>query len=124
MCKHYLIGLECPYTEKCSFAHGPHELKSKTLVPTNYKTVKCKQYIEAGYCQFGPRCQFLHKEDEAFNKLTRPTYLQMLNIQNAPQKTYLDNSKLPRILEKKLNLRRLKFPRLKVFGKLADSVDY
>ena len=36
-CKFYELG-NCRYGDKCAFAHGESEVKSKTHVPQNYKT--------------------------------------------------------------------------------------
>lgn len=58
-----MLGLVCPYGSKCSFAHGHHELRSKLIVPVNFKTVKCKQFHEECVCNYGPRCQFVHLID-------------------------------------------------------------
>lgn len=54
--------------EKCSFAHGEHELKGKTHVPSNFKTKVCQDFHEVGYCKFGARCQFLHSERDVSRK--------------------------------------------------------
>jgi len=53
----------CPYGAKCSFAHGMHELRSKVLIPSNYKTSLCQQFYTKGYCNYGPRCQFQHRQE-------------------------------------------------------------
>lgn len=62
MCKNWQENGSCKFMDKCSFAHGEHELKGKVHVPTNFKTKVCQAFHEAGYCQFGARCQFLHSE--------------------------------------------------------------
>ena len=43
------------------FAHGKHELISKTQ-GANYKKERCKSFYEKGYCPYGSRCQFQHDE--------------------------------------------------------------
>jgi len=61
ICKHYKEGNPCNMADKCSFAHGEHELRGKdlgmmmpqmaVLGPTpynNYKTKKCKFFTEEG----------------------------------------------------------------------------
>lgn len=47
---------------KCSFAHGPQELKEKCHLNSNFKTRPCKQYFLNGMCPYGYRCQYLHRE--------------------------------------------------------------
>lgn len=56
-----MIGDICPFGDRCNFAHGEHELKSRDFTHPNYKTVKCRNYYINGYCCFGARCQFIHK---------------------------------------------------------------
>ena len=56
MCKNWEAG-HCEYGDKCAFAHGNRELRSKVQVATNKK---CKQFAESGYCLLGSRCQFDH----------------------------------------------------------------
>lgn len=58
-----MIGKICPYGDKCNFAHGENELKSRSFTHPNYKTVKCRNFYMEGYCCFGARCQFIHKTD-------------------------------------------------------------
>jgi len=62
MCKNYELKGKCKFGNKCCFAHGRHELKSKVLTHIKYKTKPCKQYHQTGYCPYGQRCQYLHKE--------------------------------------------------------------
>jgi len=72
LCKTYQLGHTCPYGNKCSFAHGIEELRSKVLVPGNYRTINCKQFFEKDSCHFGPRCQFLHKSTTSSSFITFP----------------------------------------------------
>ena len=60
VCKNWLQGV-CPYAEKCAFAHGMQELRSKSDVLINYKTKLCKHYFDHGICLYGPRCHFSHE---------------------------------------------------------------
>jgi hypothetical protein len=62
MCKNWELRGNCKFGDKCCFAHGRHELKSKVLTHIKYKTKPCKQYHQTGYCPYGQRCQYLHKE--------------------------------------------------------------
>lgn len=57
------MGSTCPYGDKCSFAHGKEELRTKSNVSQKYKTKNCRMYYEQGYCRFGPRCQFKHHDE-------------------------------------------------------------
>ncbi|OMJ67928.1 hypothetical protein SteCoe_34787 [Stentor coeruleus] len=60
ICRNLSLG-HCPFGDKCAFAHGIDEIRSK-LKFSNYKTKDCKQFHELGYCQYGSRCQFKHRE--------------------------------------------------------------
>lgn len=62
MCKNWVNTGSCQYLDRCSFAHGAHELQGKTHVPVNFKTKVCETFHREGSCQFGARCQFLHSE--------------------------------------------------------------
>lgn len=62
LCKNFELRGTCKFGDKCCFAHGKHELKSKTITHNKFKTKPCKQYFKTGYCPYGQRCQYLHKE--------------------------------------------------------------
>ncbi|OMJ86637.1 hypothetical protein SteCoe_11786 [Stentor coeruleus] len=62
LCRNWSIGM-CEFGEKCTFAHGNHELRG--VLNSNYRTKKCKQFHEKGYCQYGNRCLFKHRDDSA-----------------------------------------------------------
>lgn len=52
----------CEYEDKCQFAHGVEQLRSRKFSP-KYKTQPCKNYHKHGNCRFGSRCQFVHDEE-------------------------------------------------------------
>ena len=60
MCKNWQMNGECKLGEKCSFAHGEEELRTKNHLPSNFKTKTCNNFHNEGTCQYGDRCQFLH----------------------------------------------------------------
>lgn len=62
LCKNWELRGTCKFGDKCCFAHGKHELKTRSVTHTKFKTKPCKQYFQVGYCPYGQRCQYLHKE--------------------------------------------------------------
>lgn len=65
-CKNWQTGnMTCKYGDRCSFAHGAVELKTRTDTHRNYKTKLCKRFHKDLYCPYGQRCQFLHDEDNS-----------------------------------------------------------
>ena len=61
LCKYYSINGTCKYGDKCAYAHGVENLRSKVTNTTAYRTKKCTQFFEQGYCPYGNRCQFAHQ---------------------------------------------------------------
>jgi hypothetical protein len=70
MCRNWELFGKCKFQDKCSFAHGDHELHKKTHLPSNYKTKTCIQFHTTAYCPYGNRCQFLHSQFDIYNKKT------------------------------------------------------
>eukprot|EP01026_Neomeris_dumetosa_P073775 TRINITY_DN7628_c0_g1_i2.p3 TRINITY_DN7628_c0_g1~~TRINITY_DN7628_c0_g1_i2.p3 ORF type:complete len:164 (+),score=3.83 TRINITY_DN7628_c0_g1_i2:37-492(+) len=65
MC-HFLMDYgNCPYGERCQYAHQECELR---VVPrsSRYKTQICRQYKQKGMCPYGRRCQFIHTSSELY----------------------------------------------------------
>ena len=60
LCKYYECDGYCKYGDKCAYAHGKDNLRSKVTNTTAYRTKKCTQFFEQGYCPYGNRCQFAH----------------------------------------------------------------
>jgi hypothetical protein len=58
LCRNWEIG-HCEFGDKCVFAHGQEELRSKNYA-SNYRTKPCKQFYSLGYCLYGARCLFSH----------------------------------------------------------------
>lgn len=61
LCTKFILSNECPYNEKCQFAHGLKELQIRQ-VNSKFKSKLCKNYMKTGYCRYGDRCQFKHGE--------------------------------------------------------------
>ena len=79
LCTKYLNG-NCPYGEKCTFAHDQSELRRGN----------CKFFAQ-GNCRFGDECQFEHVKTESTNEefinyqQLKKTYIEpvFLNLNNA-----------------------------------------
>eukprot|EP00704_Kipferlia_bialata_P010913 g10913.t1 len=59
LCNALLEYGSCPYGNRCTFAHGDHELRQ----PNSSKqrsTVPCRSYVTTGHCYYGRRCRFDH----------------------------------------------------------------
>ena len=63
ICKKFQSIGNCPYGDKCRFAHGKQELMT-TFKGKNYKKIPCKTFFKKGYCPYGSRCNFLHNEKD------------------------------------------------------------
>jgi hypothetical protein len=132
LCKTYELGLQCPYGDKCSFAHGSSELRVKLLVPINYKTVKCRQFHEEMYCHYGPRCQFLHKpmKPQPLQKM-KITYSSLLDfwtrsVGRELLQTETDGEDFSSIIDQKPNVENMGLNKLDFFKSLRseDEEDY
>jgi hypothetical protein len=44
MCKTWARGLNCPFGDKCAFAHGEEQLVKKTHVAKQFRMTLCKSY--------------------------------------------------------------------------------
>ena len=82
MCKSWIESgyVFCRYGNKCQFAHGNMEIKSKKEpVHQKYKSKKCEQFNGHIYCPYGGRCMFKH-EERSFEILKNYYYVHALNI--------------------------------------------
>ena len=59
LCKNFEAGKHCKWGGNCCFAHGKHELRSRTQ-KEELKCKSCRGFNETGVCSYGVRCQFLH----------------------------------------------------------------
>lgn len=66
MCKNWEMKGECRWGNRCSYAHGEHELVKKTHLPKNFMTRACETFHKDGFCSFGKRCQFMHSERDVY----------------------------------------------------------
>ena len=105
LCKYYEANQYCPYGDKCAYAHGKENLRSKVTNTTAYRSKKCTQFFEQGYCPYGNRCQFAHQLKT--------------NIINNPYDKSMSYSKILEIISKLENAENVKKlvekPRLPVF---------
>lgn len=95
LCKHFMQTGECQMAERCHFAHGEEDRRSKDDPLPNhaiglysshsqhpppgyqyniYKTVLCNYFKQDGTCQFGDRCTFAHGESDLRAKFIPLTY--------------------------------------------------
>eukprot|EP00760_Papus_ankaliazontas_P027382 PhM_4_TR3308/c0_g1_i1/m.49884 len=69
---------ECPFGVHCSFAHGPHEQRSRlinaqfvrklrtkgreraSVDPSKYKLRLCEKFMSGGICEYGDNCMYAH----------------------------------------------------------------
>jgi len=66
MCKNWEMKGSCRWGNKCSYAHGEHELVKKTHLPKNFMTRTCETFHKDGFCSFAKRCQFMHAERDVY----------------------------------------------------------
>jgi len=74
LCRHYVLREQCPYKDKCQFAHGSEEIVDIIRHP-KYKTELCKGYHSTGFCPYGPRCHFIHGDPEDNSRTSLSTGL-------------------------------------------------
>lgn len=60
LCASYMsTGGNCPYGEKCQFAHGTQELKTVDR-PPKWRSKPCQNWVKTGACSYNERCCFRH----------------------------------------------------------------
>eukprot|EP01022_Parablepharisma_sp_SALTPOND_P017214 TRINITY_DN2705_c0_g1_i1.p1 TRINITY_DN2705_c0_g1~~TRINITY_DN2705_c0_g1_i1.p1 ORF type:complete len:294 (+),score=-26.27 TRINITY_DN2705_c0_g1_i1:132-1013(+) len=79
LCINWTETGQCIFGDKCSFAHGEHELRKKNGLKTNYKTKLCKQFMETMFCPYGSRCQFIHNP-YSYEKQKKLPYKEVLRF--------------------------------------------
>ena len=111
LCKYYEINGYCKYGDKCAYAHGKENLRSKVTNTTAYRTKKCVQFYEQGYCPYGNRCQFAHQLKS--------------NIINNPYDRGMTYEKILETISKLENVENIKKliekPRLAVFEEICEN---
>ena len=111
LCKYYESQGFCQYGDKCAYAHGVENLRSKVTNTTAYRTKKCTQFFEQGYCPYGSRCQFAHQLKS--------------NIINNPYDKSMSYSKILETISKLENVGNIKKliekPRLPVFEEICKN---
>ncbi|OMJ91140.1 hypothetical protein SteCoe_6404 [Stentor coeruleus] len=110
ICRNWTQGL-CEFGDKCTFAHGYHELRIKDYLTVNYRTKKCKQFHEQGFCQYGSRCQFIHREHSS-----EPFIPDLRKKDHSPETA----SSSPRTME---NYAKETTRRLPIFIKLTEEIN-
>ena len=111
LCKYYEINGYCKYGDKCAYAHGKENLRSKVTNSTAYRTRKCVQFFENGYCPYGNRCQFAHQV--------------LSNIINNPYDRKMTYKKTLETISKLENIENIKKlidkPRLEIFKEIYEN---
>ena len=111
LCKYYEINGYCKYGDKCAYAHGKENLRSKVTNTTAYRTKKCSQFFEQGYCPYGNRCQFAHQLKS--------------NIINNPYDEGMSYGRILETISKLENVENIKKliekPRLNVFKEITGN---
>ena len=111
LCKFYEAKGVCPFGDKCAYAHGKENLRSKVTNTTAYRTKKCTQFFEKGYCPYGNRCQFAHQLKT--------------NIINNPYDEKMPYTKILEIMSKVENIENIKKlvdkPRLPIFKEMCKE---
>ena len=108
LCKFYEINGYCKYGDRCAYAHGKENLRSKVTNSTSYRTRKCSQFFENGYCPYGNRCQFAHQL--ASNIINNPYDRKMTYKKTLETISKLENvENIKKLIEK---------PRLDVFKEI------
>ena len=114
LCKYYEINGYCKYGDKCAYAHGKENLRSKVTNTTAYRTKKCVQFFEQGYCPYGNRCQFAHQLKT--------------NIINNPYDRGMTYEKILETISKLENVENIKKliekPRLAIFEEICDNKEH
>ena len=132
LCKYYEIDGHCKYGDKCAYAHGKENLRSKVTNTTAYRTKKCT--LEQGYCPYGSRCQFAHqlKSNIINNPYDRGmTYGKILEtiskLENAENiKKLIEKPRLPVFLEfseEKIESRLLEDIKSLTYNDLFQRID-
>ncbi|CAG9333694.1 unnamed protein product [Blepharisma stoltei] len=85
ICRNWENGF-CEFGEKCTFAHGQDELRSKEGLPIK-QSKACKQYFELGYCLLGSKCASEHADDSDKTASSSPS-----NSTVASRKSSVDSS--------------------------------
>lgn len=61
LCRSWKATGTCTLNDRCMFAHGAHELRTRKCDP-RYKTKPCRTFMREGKCPYNDRCDFLHDE--------------------------------------------------------------
>jgi len=60
LCRTFMERGNCPYGEKCDFAHGTKDLSYDITKHPKYRTKLCRSFQDTGNCIYGDRCCFSH----------------------------------------------------------------
>ncbi|MCQ2816551.1 MAG: zinc finger CCCH domain-containing protein [archaeon] len=113
LCKFFEMNGFCKFGDKCAYAHGKEELRSKVTKSSAYRSRKCTQFFEKGFCPYGSRCQFAHALST--------------NILNNPYEKNMSYTKTLKTLSKLENVQNIKSfaekRRLPIFQQIVPSTE-
>ena len=79
ICRNFSLTGRCNWGNKCFFAHGKTELKTKMFIGTQYKTKVCKRFHGGKVCLYSSRCQYFHfKGYELYQEMLESTQDKLL----------------------------------------------
>jgi hypothetical protein len=93
LCKTWDELGECPYKDRCRFAHGVEELREKVDRRGSKKT--CLAFRKSWNCSYGTRCLYWHKKRTYDSIRAKSFFNQMIQVPETIPLKYEDQRRLP-----------------------------